>query len=222
MNNIILFIGIVASLIVLLSIMFLIILIRAKVVKYENNQYTIQKHEEEYTRNNIVMYSLVIQVSDTININRNTTDEYNILYTNYINKSFNIPHICGNKIESISIVCNDIAFIAIKNTFSSSKLVEDIQTGSVCYVLINNQLYFVHYNIDVMNNILYKFPIYNSCYIIALYTIQSSNISSSCVIDILPFWGALSTTNAFNILNLNMKYKEFPFHLLGYTIDVNV
>jgi len=215
-----------AAIVFILFIIGQVLWLRAKVKDFDRTKLTSQMTQQALIassnkQSNLNLYSVVLDIPHTLQLNNKSTLEYGDMIPIVAPQTFNVPHVCGGVITSAHLSCNDPAFICMKNTYGAEQLLLDVKNGSIMYVMINGLYYLVTFDERAVVMLIANYPMYANNMILTLFTVNSaSNIvldaTTSCTIELVPFFGALSTVNALQSINIDSKKQEQQFHVLGY------
>lgn len=213
-----------AAIIFIIGVIFQILWIRAKISSYSASKLSSEMTQQakisastSSARSNLIVYSVALNTILTNSLNVEFNAEYIDLNSVAAPKSFNIPHTCGSIVKSVTLSCNDVGFLVLEMTMGSSALIQDLTNQSLLYIMVAGNLYLIDSNNTINQAIQKTYPQYKGYYIIYVYTISSSkniilNTADTCQLDIVPFYGTLSTNNIINFLDLTSKH----LHILGY------
>lgn len=216
---------IIASVLFVLGVIIQIIWIRNKMYNFEESKLASEMTQQakitsatSSSRSNLAVYSVMINLDLTSSLNTEFNAEYNDLLASTAPKSFSVPHICNNVVKSAKLSCNDIQFLVLQSTTGSANLLKDIASQAIMYVMISGKLYLIDSNPIYNKGIQDTYPDYVGYEIIYLYAIASpKNIvldtSDTCLLDLVPFYGTLSTTNT---VDFPTSTGNMQLHILGY------
>lgn len=216
---------IIASVLFVLGVIIQIVWIRNKMSDFEETKLASEMTQQARitsssasARSNLAVYSVMLNLDLTNALNTPFNAEYNDLLSVTSPKAFSIPHICNNVVKSAKLSCNDIQYMVLQNTNGSVNLIKDITSQALMYVMISGKLYLIDSNPVYNKGIQDTYPDYVGYQIIYLYAIASpKNIvldtSDTCLLDLVPFYGSLSTTNT---IDLPTTKGTMQLHILGY------
>ena len=217
---------IILSVLFILGVIVQIVWIRNKMSNFEESKLAseLTQHAKitsrtSSARSNLIVYSVIINLDLTTSLNTEFNGEFNDLISLAAPKSFIIPHICNNAIKSANLSCNDVQFIVLQSTNGSINLLKDITDQKLMYVMISGKMYLIDSNPIYNKGIEETYSDYKGYHIIYLYAIASpKNIvldtADTCIIDLVPFYGSLSSTSTIDF----QITGTMQMHILGYTL----
>lgn len=221
----------------ILAVLFVVIIVlqviwlRNKLKNYEPTKLLSEMNQQalittQTSHSNLSLYSVILDVVSTMNLNNQGTFEYSDAISIGAPKTFSIPHVCGTSIASARLSCNDIAFLCLKNNFGAQKLLLDVQSGSLMYVMIDSVYYLILYDTNIVKLLKNSYPAYNDLIVFSVFTISSSkNIVLDtvvpCKLELVPFFGQVSMVNAIISMNIDATLQQQQFHILGYVLSKN-
>ena len=210
----------------ILGVIFQILWIRRKLSDFSTSKLSSEMTQNakivastSAARSNLIVYNVVLNSPLTQSLNTEFNSENIDLMNMVAPKTFNIPHTCGNIVKSMSLSCNDVAFLVLQKTLGSEALIQDIENQSIMYIMVNGNLYLIDSSPTSNKIIQDTYTQYNDSYIVYVYTISTAknivlNTGDSCELDVIPFYGSLSTSDILN--DLDMSKPSVQIHMLGY------
>ena len=174
------------------------------------------------SQNSIRLYSIYIDVLLTTSLNTvgATPDDKATLDNIFIPGTFNVPQNCKDQLISTDLYSDQCTYLVLTPGNGTSQLISDLNTGSIRYIVIANQVYFAAYDPQVISMISAK---YNGSFVILLYTMISreqeyNSQGLQCTFRIIPFYGTPSSTynNESLISKLPNGLNKVPVQVIGY------
>ena len=166
------------------------------------------------------VYSVIVQVSLTNQINSASFEENAYMKSNVLPKMFNVPLKCNNKYETGPISFNYVSYLVIQKNDSGAGFITDIQRGGIAYVMINKVMYLAYFNYELQKELNAKYPMYEAAFVVCLYTMNSSHnisVDASCSLSLVPFFGTTSTDTDIltTVLNMTPGTTTLPVHIMA-------
>ena len=212
-----------------------IVWLRAKLSAYSDTQLssTLELQSKmtqgmKLTANTLKTYSVILDNRMTYALNRPASDDAEFLLEFCVPRVFNVPHVCDGIVNGLNVSCSEVSYLVINVVEEgASQLMLDLQKKLIVYVMINKILYFADYSILIQTQLREHNDIFKDKYVIYLYTMNSpkniivDNDLQFCTIDIMPFFGQISSDDTFDLktlLSLSNVPTFKPMHILAFVI----
>jgi len=218
------------SLIAFIGCVIQIVWIRNKLNNYSQTQIgakliadsSIMTQLTNSSNKSLKVYSVIVQVQLTTNINSVANEENAYMKSNVAPKMFNVPLKCNNKYESGPISFNYVSYLVIQTNDSAASFIIDLQKGNeIAYIMINTVMYLAYFDYEIQKELAAQYPSYDSSYVVCLYTMNSTqniSVDTSCSLSLVPFFGKTSSDTSgdiFNVLGLLPGTISMPVHVMA-------
>lgn len=192
--------------------------------------------------NRLQVYGLVVDCLATEMMNNKNLRIYNQISHFGTPRTFSVPHVCSTGVKSINLDIYKMGFLVVKQNEGSDNLCNDIVSGKIQYVIINNKLLMIAFDNGekerglkeaILDMQIPQLENIGNNIIFYLYDMDSkhNNVTDtsiapdrSCVVDIKSFYG-ISTRIGDQSTILNVKslvgfqsQTYLPLHVLAYRI----
>jgi hypothetical protein len=175
-------------------------------------------------RTNLKTYSVVVDVLMTNTLNNTSSKEFQSYVPKVSPKTFNIPYICADRIESTNVSFSTGYRIVLDNRFGSClDLIGDIDQRNILYLMLNGILFIASVDQRSVLDLQQMNPAFNNLSVVNLFVIDApQNVSlgstSNCIGTTTLFFGQNSQGST------PSDYFKFPpgttavkYHVLGFS-----